>query len=84
MLVLDDGWFGKRNADNCSLGDWYVDSKKLPGGLRGVANAINSLGMKFGLWFEPEMVSLIVICIGPTPIGVFMYLKDTAQREDRN
>lgn len=57
LMVLDDGWFGKRDSDNCSLGDWYVDKKKLPNGLKGLSDAINSYGMKFGLWFEPEMVS---------------------------
>lgn len=57
LFVLDDGWFGKRDRDNSSLGDWVVDSKKLPRGLRDLAERINRLGMKFGLWFEPEMVS---------------------------
>lgn len=57
LLVLDDGWFGKRNSDNCSLGDWYVNQEKLPGGLKSLANAVNEYGMGFGLWFEPEMVS---------------------------
>ncbi len=57
LLVLDDGWFGKRNSDNCSLGDWYVNTEKLPGGLTRLAQKVNDLGMKFGLWFEPEMVS---------------------------
>lgn len=57
LLVLDDGWFGKRNADNCSLGDWVVDRKKLPDGLETLCQKINALGMQFGLWFEPEMVS---------------------------
>lgn len=57
MLVLDDGWFGKRDSDNCSLGDWYVDHKKLPNGLKSLADAIGEYGMGFGLWFEPEMVS---------------------------
>lgn len=57
MMVLDDGWFGKRDVDNCSLGDWYVDKNKLPNGLESLAEAIKSYGMKFGLWFEPEMVS---------------------------
>ena len=57
MLVLDDGWFGKRNSDNCSLGDWFVNEEKLPGGLNNLAKAINEEGLKFGLWFEPEMVS---------------------------
>lgn len=57
MLVLDDGWFGKRNDDRTSLGDWVVNEDKLKGGLRKLVNNINSLGMKFGIWFEPEMIS---------------------------
>ena len=58
LFVLDDGWFGKRNNDESSLGDWKVNLDKLPNGLSGLAERINELGMKFGLWFEPEMVSL--------------------------
>ena len=57
LLVLDDGWFGHRNADNSSLGDWFDDTRKLPGGLAGLSEKIHSLGMKFGLWVEPEMIS---------------------------
>lgn len=57
MLVLDDGWFGKRDNDCSGLGDWFVNEKKLNGGLGKLAEKIKSLGMKFGLWFEPEMVS---------------------------
>ena len=57
MFVLDDGWFGKRDSDNCSLGDWYVNKNKFKNGLENVINKINNLGMKFGLWFEPEMIS---------------------------
>lgn len=57
LMVLDDGWFGKRDSDNCSLGDWYADKNKLPNGLKGLTDSINSYGMQFGLWFEPEMVS---------------------------
>ena len=57
MLVLDDGWFGARNDDTAGLGDWVVNTKKLPGGLKSLANAINRRGMKFGLWFEPECVN---------------------------
>ena len=57
MLVLDDGWFGKRNDDNSGLGDWYVNEEKLPGGLKRVADGVNQRGMEFGLWFEPEMIS---------------------------
>lgn len=57
MLVLDDGWFGERDDDCSGLGDWFVNKKKLPGGLGGLAESIKALGMKFGLWLEPEMVS---------------------------
>ena len=57
MLVLDDGWFGKRNSDTSGLGDWFVNDNKLKGGLSMLADKINDLGMKLGIWFEPEMVS---------------------------
>lgn len=57
LMVLDDGWFGKRDNDDCSLGDWIPDKRKLPNGIDGLANKIVDMGMKFGLWFEPEMVS---------------------------
>ncbi|MFC4306817.1 alpha-galactosidase [Cohnella boryungensis] len=57
LFVLDDGWFGHRDSDNSSLGDWTVDARKLPGGLKDLASRVNALDMKFGLWFEPEMVS---------------------------
>jgi len=57
LFVLDDGWFGKRNDDTTSLGDWVVNRDKLPDGLEGLAERINRLGLKFGIWVEPEMVS---------------------------
>ena len=57
MLVMDDGWFGKRNSDNCSLGDWYVNKEKLKGGLGSLIERVNALGLKFGIWYEPEMIS---------------------------
>lgn len=57
LLVLDDGWFGRRDDDNCGLGDWYVHEGKLPGGLTPLIDRVHALGMKFGLWVEPEMVS---------------------------
>ena len=56
LFVLDDGWFGKRNDDTSSLGDWTVNREKLPGGLSGLAEKISALGLQFGLWVEPEMV----------------------------
>ena len=57
MFVLDDGWFGKRNSDTAGLGDWVENRKKLPGGIKSIAKAVNRMGMKFGLWFEPECVN---------------------------
>ena len=57
MMVLDDGWFGKRDDDCSGLGDWFVNEKKLNGGLKALVEKINAMGMKFGLWFESEMVS---------------------------
>lgn len=57
LFVMDDGWFGKRDNDACSLGDWQVYEKKLPGGLQGIADRIHAMGMDFGIWVEPEMVN---------------------------
>ena len=57
MLVMDDGWFGKRNADNSSLGDWFVNEDKISGGLNNLVDEVNKLGMEFGIWVEPEMIS---------------------------
>ena len=57
MLVLDDGWFGKRDSDYSGLGDWYVNEKKLGGSLAELSGKIHDMGMKFGLWVEPEMIS---------------------------
>ncbi|WP_026675173.1 alpha-galactosidase [Alkalihalobacterium bogoriense] len=58
LFVLDDGWFGKRDNDTTSLGDWFVDERKLPNGLQSLAEQIRETGMEFGLWFEPEMISV--------------------------
>ena len=57
MLVMDDGWFGDRCDDNRALGDWFVNEEKLKGGLKYLVDEVNKLGMKFGIWFEPEMIS---------------------------
>ena len=57
LFVMDDGWFGSRNDDDSSLGDWSVNRKKLPGGLDGICRKINELGLEFGIWVEPEMIS---------------------------
>ena len=57
LFVLDDGWFGRRNDDRSSLGDWFVNEEKLPGGLEPLIRGVKELGLGFGLWVEPEMVS---------------------------
>lgn len=57
MLVMDDGWFGKRNGDNCALGDWFVNEEKIRCGLKKLVERVNAEGLKFGIWFEPEMIS---------------------------
>ncbi len=57
MLVMDDGWFGNRYDDNRALGDWQVNEEKLKGGLKKLVDGVNALGMEFGIWFEPEMIS---------------------------
>lgn len=57
LFVLDDGWFGHRDADTTSLGDWTEDLRKLPRGLKGLGEEIEKSGMKFGIWIEPEMIS---------------------------
>jgi alpha-galactosidase len=57
LFVLDDGWFGRRNDDTTSLGDWQVNLSKLPGGLDSLARKVEDIGMRFGIWIEPEMVS---------------------------
>lgn len=57
MFVLDDGWFGQRNGETAGLGDWFVNEEKLSGSLKKFVDKVKAMGMKFGLWFEPEMVS---------------------------
>lgn len=57
MLVMDDGWFSHRESDDSSLGDWYVNEKKLKGGLSSLIERVNAEGLKFGIWYEPEMIS---------------------------
>lgn len=58
LFVMDDGWFGERKDDKRSLGDWTVNEKKLPHGLKGLADKINALGLDFGIWVEPEMINV--------------------------
>ena len=57
MLVMDDGWFGQRNDGTSSLGDWFVNEEKIRCGLPALVEKVNALGLKFGIWFEPEMIS---------------------------
>lgn len=57
LLVIDDGWFGKRNNDRCSLGDWYVNEDKIKCGLKDLCKYVNEKGLMLGIWFEPEMIS---------------------------
>ncbi len=57
LLVMDDGWFKGRNSDNAALGDWVADEKKLPGGIRRLSQKVHGLGLQFGIWVEPEMIS---------------------------
>ena len=54
MLVMDDGWFGHRNNDDSSLGDWFVNEEKLPGGLKTLVDKVKAEGLAFGIWFEPK------------------------------
>lgn len=58
LFVMDDGWFGTRDDDTRSLGDWYPNLKKLPNGIKGLAEKVNRLGLDFGIWVEPEMVNV--------------------------
>ncbi len=58
LFVMDDGWFGERSDDKRALGDWTVNKKKLPQGLKGIADKIHGLGLKFGVWIEPEMINV--------------------------
>ena len=67
LFVLDDGWFGSRNSDNCSLGDYFDDKQKLPGGLAQVSKKIRALGLDFGIWVEPEMISEDSELVSQTP-----------------
>ena len=83
LFVMDDGWFGERDDDSHSLGDWDVNKKKLPGGLGGLARRINELGLDFGLWVEPEMVNIRSRLYGRHPEWV-MAIPGKAHAEGRN
>ncbi len=93
MLVMDDGWFGKRNNDECALGDWQVNEEKLRGGLKSLVDRVNAEGLKFGIWFEPEMVSpdsdlyrahpdwAVQVPGRPISMARFQYVLDLTRRE---
>ncbi|MBP3238337.1 MAG: alpha-galactosidase [Lachnospiraceae bacterium] len=83
LFVMDDGWFGNRNDDRSSLGDWQVNKKKLPGGLEGLSAKIHGLGMKFGIWVEPEMVNTDSRLYKKHPDWV-LQIPDREQAEGRN
>jgi alpha-galactosidase len=83
LFVLDDGWFGKRVDDTSSLGDWFVNRKKLPDGLDDLAKKINHLGMEFGLWFEPEMISVDSDLYREHPDWC-LHVPDRSRSESRN
>lgn len=96
MLVMDDGWFGKRNREDRSLGDWTVNEDKLKGGLNNLVERVRKMGMEFGIWFEPEMVSgdsklylnhpdWAVQISGRTPVmGRVQYVLDLSRKEVRD
>lgn len=83
LFVLDDGWFGKRNDDTSSLGDWTENKEKLKDGLKGLADKINELGMEFGIWVEPEMVNEDSECYRNHPDWA-VHIKGTKQSLGRN
>lgn len=96
MLVMDDGWFGNRCDDNRALGDWQVNEEKIQGGLANLVEKVNQMGMKFGIWFEPEMISpdsnlyrqhpdWAIAVPGRTPaLGRNQYVLDLTRKEVRD
>lgn len=83
LFVMDDGWFGERNDDSHSLGDWDYSSKKLPKGISGLSKKINNIGMKFGIWVEPEMMNVKSSLYRKHPDWV-MSVPDKLHSEGRN
>lgn len=96
LLMLDDGWFGERNGDTSSLGDWFVNTQKFPQGLRPLIDRVHAMEMKLGLWFEPEMISRRselfsqhpdwILNAGEQPLseGRNQYILDLGREEVRN
>lgn len=74
MFVLDDGWFGHRSSDNSSLGDWFEYEGKLKDGLKGIADYVHDKGLQFGVWFEPEMISI------DSKLGVYELMENLLAR----
>ncbi|SFQ28613.1 alpha-galactosidase [Lachnospiraceae bacterium XBB1006] len=83
LFVMDDGWFGNRENDTKGLGDWVENTKKLPGGVKGLADKIHALGMEFGIWVEPEMVNVDSNLYREHPEWV-LQIPDKAHSEGRN
>lgn len=93
LLVLDDGWFGVRNDVKSSLGDWYPNLEKLPSGIKGLSEKVTDMGLKFGLWIEPEMVSpnsdlyrahpdwILANVKKENSLGRFQYVLDLSKKE---
>lgn len=96
LFVMDDGWFGQRDNDTCALGDWTVNLKKLPNGIKGLSDKIHALDMQFGIWVEPEMVSEDSDCYRQHPewamkvpgqhqsLGRHQYILDLTREEVQN
>jgi alpha-galactosidase len=83
LFVMDDGWFGQRNDDHAGLGDWTVNPRKFPNGLKGLIDYVNHLGMKCGLWVEPEMVNPNSDLYRAHPDWA-MHFNDRPRSEERN
>ncbi|KAI8366222.1 Melibiase-domain-containing protein [Blakeslea trispora] len=83
LFVLDDGWFYKRHSDKAGLGDWFVDPDKFPEGLKPLSDYVHQLGMKFGLWFEPEMVNPDSLLYRKHPDWIYHY-PDRKRHLERN
>ena len=82
MLVMDDGWFGVRNSDNCSLGDWKVNTDKITGGLKHLVDEVNKIGLEFGIWFEPEMILQTLIFTERIRNGQSRFWEEKQHRAD--
>lgn len=84
LFVLDDGWFGARRNDRAGLGDWVANEELLPNGIKGLSERIEALGLKFGLWFEPEMVNKDLIFIVHIQTGSYRRREEIHHTADIN